>query len=205
MNQNLNSRGIPKPQEVEPIKKQKDIDKIKQYLKGKKNRRDYMLFVVGINVGLRAGDLLNLKLMDVMIEFRVRDSVIIKEQKTGKLREFVLNTSVKDAINYYLRSIDEYNPNDYLFKSQKGGHLSVQAAHKLIKGLLRELNIKGNYGTHSLRKTWAYHIYINNAKNNSMILPTLQKMLNHSNQATTLRYIGITKEVISDVYNSVNL
>lgn len=202
---NLNNRGIPKPQEVEPIKKQKDIDKIKQYLKGKKNRRDYMLFVVGINVGLRAGDLLNLKLMDVMTEFRVRDSVIIKEQKTGKLREFTLNTSVKDAINYYLRSIDEYNPNDYLFKSQKGGHLSVQATHKLIKGLLRELNIKGNYGTHSLRKTWAYHIYINNSKNNPMILPTLQKMLNHSNQSTTLRYIGITKEVISDVYNSVNL
>ena len=46
MNKNLNSRGIPKPKEVEPIKRVRDIDRIEQYLKGKKNRRDYMLFVV---------------------------------------------------------------------------------------------------------------------------------------------------------------
>jgi integrase len=205
MNKNLNNRGIPKAQEVEPIKRVKDIEKIEQYLKGKEKRRDYMLFVVGINVGLRAGDLLELRLKDVLSESKLNDSVLIKEQKTGKMREFTLNKSAKDAIWYYLESISGYEPEDYLFKSQKGGRLTVQAAHKIIKGLLRELNIKGNYGTHSLRKTWAYHIYVNNAKNNPMILPTLQKMLNHSNQATTLRYIGITKEVITDVYNSINL
>jgi integrase len=205
MNKNLNKRGIPKPKEVDPIKKLKDIEKIKQYLKGKENRRDYMLFVVGINIGLRAGDLLELKIKDVLSGKNFNDSVLIKEQKTGKMREFSLNKSAKDAIQYYLENTTEYDSDDYLFKSRKGGRLTVQAAHKIIKGLLRELNIKGNYGTHSLRKTWAYHVYINNAKNNPMILPTLQKMLNHSNQATTLRYIGITKEVISDVYNSNNL
>lgn len=43
MNNNLNSRGIPKPKEVEPIKKPKDIEKIRQYFKGKDNKRDYML------------------------------------------------------------------------------------------------------------------------------------------------------------------
>lgn len=205
MNKNLNTRGIPKPKEVEPIKKQKDIEKVKQYLKGKENRRDYMLFVVGINVGLRAGDLLKLRIMDVISDGRLIDSVLIIEQKTHKPREFTLNASAKDAIQYYLSSLSGYTPEDYLFQSQKGGHLTVQAAHKLLKKLLRDLNIKGNFGTHSLRKTWAYHIYITNAKNNPMILPTLQKMLNHSNQAVTLRYIGITKEVISDVYNSINL
>jgi integrase len=206
MNDNLNTRGIPKPMEVEPIKKLKDIEKIEQYLKGKDNKRDYMLFVVGINVGLRAGDLLELKVKNVLIDKEVVDSVLIKEQKTGKGRELTLNKGTKDAIKYYLSSIKEYTQEDYLFRSQKGGgHLTVQATHKIIKGTLRELNVKGNYGTHSLRKTWAYHIYMNNAKDNPLILPTIQKMLNHSNQAITLRYIGITKEVITDVYNSINL
>ena len=51
--------------EVEPIRNVKDINKIKQYLLGKKNKRDYCIFVVGINVGLRAGDLLSLKISDV--------------------------------------------------------------------------------------------------------------------------------------------
>lgn len=142
---------------------------------------------------------------DVLSGSKLNDSVLIKEQKTGKMREFTLNKSAKGAIQYYLESKAGYDPEDFLFRSQKGGHLTVQAAHKILKGLLRELNIKGNYGTHSLRKTWAYHIYVNNAKSNPMILPTLQKMLNHSNQATTLRYIGITKEVITDVYNIINL
>lgn len=205
MYKNINSRGIPKPKEVEPIKRIKDLEKIEQYLKGKDNRRDYMLFVVGINVGLRAGDLLGLRMKEVVEGRRINDSVLIQEQKTGKMREFTLNKSAKDAIQYYLDGASDYTPEDYLFRSQKGGHITVQAAHKIIKGLLRAMNIKGNYGTHSLRKTWAYHVYINNAKNNPMILPTLQKMLNHSNQATTLRYIGITKEVITDVYNSINL
>ena len=66
MMMNITSRGINKAQEVEPIKSIKDIQKIKTYLMGKQNKRDYMLFVVGINVGLRAGDLLSLKVSDVL-------------------------------------------------------------------------------------------------------------------------------------------
>ncbi len=97
-------------------------------------------------------------------------------------------------------------PNDYLFPSQRGkSHLSVDSARKIIKDTLRELGIKGNFGSHTLRKTWAYHIYIGHAAQNPMILPTLQKMLNHSSQTMTLSYIGITKEVITEIYNCINL
>ena len=205
MYKNLNSRGIPKPKEVEPIKKMKDIEKIEQYLRGKDNRRDYLMFVLGINIGLRAGDLLTLRISEVYSGSSVKETVRITEEKTKKIREFTLNRNAAAAITYYLEGLSEIDPNAYLFPSQKGGHLSVSAAHKIIKNLLRDLHIKGNYGTHTLRKSWAYHIYINHAKNNPMILPTLQKMLNHSNQLTTLRYIGITKEVIEDIYNSINL
>lgn len=206
-----NSRGINKPQEVEPIKNVKDINKIKQFLVGKENKRDYMFFVVGINVGLRAGDLLRLKIKDVteydiQNKFRVRNNVVIIEEKTDKKREFILNNSCKEAILLYLENIYKFQMEDYLFKSRKGdGPLTVESAHKLIKNLMRELNIKGNYGTHSLRKTFAYHTYINNIKTNPGILDTLQKILNHSSSSVTLRYIGITKEVITDVYNSLNL
>ncbi len=205
MNKNLNSRGIPKPKEVEPIKSLKDIEKIKQYLRGKDNRRDYLMFVLGINIGLRAGDLLKLRISEVYSGSSVKETVRITEEKTKKVREFTLNKSASAAITYYLECLPEINPDSYLFPSQKGGHLTVSSAHKIIKTLLRDLNVKGNFGNHTLRKSFAYHIYINHAKNNPMILPTLQKMLNHSNQLTTLRYIGITKEVIEDIYNSINL
>lgn len=195
-----------KADEVEPIKNIKDIAKIKQYLMGKSNKRDYMLFTVGINVGLRAGDLLRLKTKEILNDGTIVEKVVIYEEKTDKKREFELNTSAKDAIRLYLGTLQEIDYEAFLFKSRKGsGALTVESAHKIIKTTLRELNIKGNYGTHSLRKTFAYHIYANNIKDNPTIINTLQKMLNHSSASVTLRYIGITKEVISDVYNSLNL
>ena len=188
------------PQEVEPIKNTRDINKIKQYLYGKENKRDYCIFVVGINVGLRAGDLLSLKINDVTDGNTMFDTVTIKEQKTGKTRNFALNKNAKEAIQLYIDSLADYELNDYLFKSRKGGHLGVRPLHHIIKTLTKDLGIKGNFGTHTLRKTMAYHRYINNVP-----LETLQKLLNHSSSAITLRYIGITQKVIIDCYNAVNL
>ena len=186
--------------EVEPIRKTKDINKIKQYLYGKQNKRDYCIFVVGINVGLRAGDLLSLRISDVTDGNELFNEVTIKEQKTGKLRSFTLNNSTKEAIRLYLDTRTDWNLGEYLFISRKGGHLGVRPLHHIIKTTLKDLGIKGNYGTHSLRKTMAFHRYINNVP-----IETLQKHLNHSSSSITLRYIGITKEVIIDCYNAVNL
>ena len=188
------------PQEVEPIKNTRDINKIKQYLYGKDNKRDYCIFVVGINVGLRAGDLLSLKIKDVTDGNTIFDTVTIKEQKTGKTRNFALNKNAKEAIQLYINSLADYDFDDYLFRSRKGGHLGVRPLHHIIKTLTKDLGIKGNFGTHTLRKTMAYHRYINNVP-----LETLQKLLNHSSSAITLRYIGITQKVIIDCYNAVNL
>ena len=191
------------PREVEPIKNIKDIKRIKQYLQGKQNKRDYLMFVLGINTGLRIGDLLALRIDDVLEPgtMTIKHSVPIREQKTGKIREFELNVAAREAIALYLETTPEWNTAEFLFQSRKGnGPLTTRAAHKIIKTTLRDLGIKGNYGTHSLRKTFGYHRYSNNVK-----LETLQKLFNHSSPAVTLRYIGITREVIMDAYNSVNL
>lgn len=197
-------RGIEmksKPREVDPFKNKKDIEKMKQYLKGKDNLRDYTIFVVGINVGLRAGDLLSLKWADVLNENgTIKDNLLITEEKTGKTKELTLNNSVKDALSEYLKSLQGLE-SDYVFSSRKGNeHLQVRSLHRIIKQATRDLNIKGNYGTHSLRKTFGYHRY-----KAGIPLETLQKMFNHSSQAITLKYIGITKEVIQDAYKSINL
>lgn len=189
------------PKEVEPFKNIKDIEKIKQYLKGKDNLRDYTIFTIGINVGLRAGDLLSLRWGDVLEGGKIKKTVYIIEEKTNKGKDLELNKSAREAIQTFKDTIDNVDVDDYIFRSRKGNeHLQVRSLHKIINDVVNELKIKGNYGTHSLRKTFGYHRYINNVK-----LETLQKIFNHSTQAMTLKYIGITKEVIQDAYNSVNL
>ena len=131
-----------------------------------------------------------------------KDKIAIDEEKTDKTRYFKLNDSAKESIKIYLDSLKSYDMNDYLFRSRKGNEaLRVDSTHKLIKNTLRDLGIKGNFGTHTLRKTWAYHTYMNNSSN-SRILATLQKALNHSSQDVTLRYIGIEQEEIMDLYDN---
>lgn len=205
---NLKSDGIPKPEEVEPIKSKKDIERIKQYLLGKENKRDYLMFVMGINIGLRAGDLLSLRFEDIMDNGKINDSITLIEKKTSKSRKTVhkrdleLNDSIKKAIKLYTDSLEsEPDMNDYLFSSRKGNEaLTVGSAHRIIKQTMRDLKIKGNYGSHSLRKSFGFHLY-----NAGVPIETIQKTFQHSTQAMTLKYIGITKEVIRNVYHLLNL
>ena len=193
--------------EVIPFKNKKDIEKIKQYLLGKKDKRDYALFVLGCNVGLRTQDLVNLRVGDVSrSKTEIKKGFQVKELKTDKHREIILNETAIAALKLYLGEQDTYNSDDWLFPSRKGqGHLSVDAVRDIIKRLCKELNIKGNYGAHSLRKTFGYWVYVNGVKNNPLVLVTLQKMFNHTTQATTLRYIGIESSEIVNIYQTLNI
>lgn len=193
--------------EVQPFKNMKDIDRIKKYLLKKGNMRNYNLFIMGINVGLRCSDLLELRLENVW-NFKTNsplDGTTIKEGKTDKIRTIQFNNSVKESLRMYMETVKEPNPQEYLFKSRKKGYnLTYQSVNQLLDTIVKELKIKGNYGSHSLRKTFSYHLYINNS-DNPMILPYLMKILNHSSQQITLRYIGIEKETINNLYNELNL
>lgn len=97
--------------EVMAFKSKKDIDKIKQFLLGKQDKRDYVLFVLGINIGLRTQDLVNLKVSDVSSSPKdIKKRVQVIEQKTGKIREFEINDAASNALKVYLGSLKTYEP-----------------------------------------------------------------------------------------------
>ena len=193
--------------EVMAFKNRKDIEKIKQYLLGKQDKRDYALFVLGINIGLRTQDLVSLRVSDVSSSPKdIKKRVQVIEQKTGKIREFEINDAASNALKVYLGSLKTYEPDSWLFPSRKGDKpISVDGVRGIIKGICEELGIKGNYGAHSLRKTFGYWVYISNVQKNPLVLVSLQRIFNHSTQATTLRYIGVDSSEISSIYNSLNI
>ncbi|SHJ80165.1 tyrosine-type recombinase/integrase [Paramaledivibacter caminithermalis] len=202
---NLKSDGKPKPQEVQPVKKSKDIKKIRQYLRGKNNKRDYAIWVCGTNFLLRATDLLKLRWNDVLEdENTFKTHLIIGEQKIDKTARGKINDDVKEALKLYKNNISDFNIENYIFTSRKGdSHITVRSLHKIIKTTLKELGIKGNFGTHTLRKTGAYKIYADNIKDNPAIISYIQKILNHSSKSVTLRYIGIEAEEIDDIFDNI--
>jgi len=176
---------------VDPIKKLKDIKAIKKLLTGKP--RDLALFTIGINTNLRASDLLRLK-VDHVKDLKAGDTVEIKEQKTGKVRRITLNKTCIKAIQNLLAS--KLYHNDYLFQSQRRHVLTVPSVHKLVKGWCGEINLKGNYGSHTLRKTFGYQQRVHFGVG----LPELMVCFNHSTQKQTLDYLCIQPEEVKNIY-----
>lgn len=185
---------------VQPIRDRKAIETMKKVLRSQ-SIRDYTLFVLGINSGLRISDLLRLRVSDVLDERgKIRDRISIRERKTGKVKDFPLSESSIKATKEYLGTMHIY-PQQVLFPSRKGyGPITRQQAYRILNEAARSIGIKEKIGTHSLRKTFGYHAY-----QSGIDITIIQKLLNHSSPSVTLAYIGITQEQLDDVYLNLNL
>ena len=182
---------------VEPIKKGKDIATLKKLLQDKP--RDLALFTIGINTNLRASDLLRLKVDKVrhLNPQKGENEIEIVEKKTGKPRRITMNKTCIEAIKTLLSS-ETFSDDDYLFKSQRREVLTVPSTVRLVKSWCKVINLKGNYGSHTLRKTWGYHQRVTFGVD----LPRLMVCFNHSTQRQTLDYLCIQPEEIKDVYEN---
>ncbi|MBA7542033.1 Tyrosine recombinase XerC [subsurface metagenome] len=178
---------------VEPIRLESQIKMIKGNLFRQKNKRDYLLFVFGINSGLRIGDLLSLKLGDVKdSRGDLKDDLDIKEQKTGKTRKVFFNKQIKEALKYYLEKTDIFDLDRYLFtneKSKKNKPITRVRAYQLINEWCREVGIKHKVGGHTLRKSFGYHL-----RKQGISIEQISSLLNHQNIKVTFRYIGISQD-----------
>lgn len=171
--------------------------------------RNKMLFLIGINVGLRASDLITLKwnfFFDNDGNFN--DSYTLQPKKTRKAKKFVklyFNQVVKKAVTDYIEQYPIQDMDEYLFKSRKGdSHITEISLGRIIKDAAEEVGIERNICSHSLRKTFGYHIW-HNAQDKEKSLIILQTIFNHSSPMMTKKYIGLMDDEIEDVFNDLNL
>ena len=183
---------------VEPIRDKKKIEAMKKILRSE-SMRNYVLFVLGINSGLRINDLRQLKDTDVKKNSgRIKERIVIRETKTGKTKNYLINNSAKKALIEFLGETPPKG--NFLFESRKGENpITRIQAYRILNNAAELVGIP-NIGTHSLRKTFGYHAY-----KNGYPVALLQKLFNHSSEKDTLRYIGITQDEIDEVYINVNL
>lgn len=177
---------------VEPIRKLSDIAAIKEMLKDKP--RDLLLFTLGINNGLRCGDLLKLQVKDIA-HLKIGENTRIKEGKTQKQNYLMMNAASHEAMHRYLTLLNPQD-NDYIFASKKTGTpITIQRVNALIKEWCREIGLKGNFGAHTLRKTWGYHMRMTYGKGFELIAMRFK----HSNPTVTMRYLGIESEEVDQM------
>ena len=180
---------------VEPIRDIKAIRRIKKILADKP--RDLCLFSLGINTAYRANELLSIKVNQVD-HLREGDVLNIKQTKTNKYRGVTINKMVIDAIDNWLRVYQGNFEDGYLFIGQRGSNaLTVPYVNNLVKAWCRNVGLKGNYGSHSLRKTWGYH---QRTQKNAPV-PLLMEAFGHTTQKQTMDYLCIQAEEIRDLYS----
>ncbi|WDN89763.1 hypothetical protein BuS5_02731 [Desulfosarcina sp. BuS5] len=176
---------------VEPIRNLGHIKSIKKLIMD--NPRNYLLFVLGINNGLRAGDLLKLKVRDVK-NLRPGQSIAIRESKTGKNNILMINKTAYKALQIFLEGAGIDN-GEYLFASRKTKKpLTIQSVNALVKKWTGEINLSGNYGAHTLRKTFGYI----QRTEFGVGFEVLAKRFNHTSPAVTMRYLGLTSNEVNE-------
>jgi len=192
-----------------PIKNMNDIIMIKDYFRSKGRYRDELLFVAGINFGLRIGDLLNIKIGDILDEnFNYRNPFYVTESKTKKPRKVYINEAVNESFSNYIENHARYTGrisfDDYIFWGQGNNCMTRRNADYILRNAMKDLGMSYNCGTHMLRKTFAYWT-LKTARDQNRALYYLQKALNHSSSSVTLFYAGITDDEIMNTYMSLNL
>lgn len=178
----------------EPLKEQWQIELVRNLIetRTKEPLRNKIIFNLGINNGLRTGDILNLKIKDVIN----KDYAQVVEGKTGKRREIRLNVAnIKQDIKEYVGK-RKWSDDTYLFTSYKDHTKPIEtiAVYRMFKRLNKVSGGALPYLTaHSMRRTFGYFYY-----KQTKDIVTLMKIFNHSNQSITLRYIGIEREEIRE-------
>lgn len=212
----LTSKGIKKASEGEPIRNIDDVEKLKSHFRDKgkdgKLHKYYVFLIVGLNTALRVSDIVALKVQDL------KGGVIkIKEKKTRKARQFKMNDYLKETLEKWIKQ-QNLQDDEYIFYSnmtksgarsdgrenktfdRKTQHIDKSVLYKAFSKAVKDLNLPIHYSNHCLRKTFAYHLYLKTKD-----LGLIQTLLNHSSTAVTLRYIGITQDVINDTMSEFML
>lgn len=177
---------------AQPITTQKQIkDLMEVYDKGSK---PYLLLAYCLNTGLRISDALQATVQD-SLEGYWRG----REQKTNKEKTLSLNPSLQLLIRDYAEA-EGLEGNAYLFYSNKDKSkpISRVQAHRIVAHAGDQIGI--TLSCHSLRKTWGYTAY-----KKGIDLSHIQYIFNHSSQAVTLRYIGITQENMDAITSNITI
>ncbi|MEK3800777.1 site-specific integrase [Peribacillus sp. FSL H8-0477] len=178
----------PKIRNVQPIRRLDQIEKMKKALLKYCSYRDYMMFSIGINIGLRIGDLLQLRVNDILDGTHI----VIIEQKTEKTKRFLVNPQLRKEVRRYTKHA-KLSASDYLFPSRKGaGPITRVQAYRILNKAAEMAGVQ-DVGTHTLRKTFGY-LHYQKFKD----LALLQQILNHSNPKDTMIYIGLTQDLMDE-------
>jgi integrase len=186
---------------TEPIRDKRHIRELAGYYLKRGQLRNHVLIILGVHTALRVGDLLRLRWDDVydFDNHRVRESIMLTEQKTGKAKLLALNGSVMRALKLY--SEIAAKPGGFLIENRRTGNaISRIQAYRITRAASDALKLQSRVSCHSLRKTFGYHAW-----RGGVSPAIIMEIYNHNSLAVTRRYLGVTQDDKDRVYRKMAL
>ena len=165
-------------------------------------RRNYTIFQLGKATLLRVSDVLAFRRNEIYeSDGTIRKNAYIRDKKTGKPNVLYLKPVNQDLIDYFNWLTKNNIQSEWLFPSIKhpDRHISEKQFYKIMAKTGDLLGI--NYlGTHTMRKTGAYRVYVQTNYNIGLVM----SLLNHSSEAMTLKYLGLDQVSRERMLDQVN-
>lgn len=171
----------------------RDSQKRIELLFEKTNRRNHLLWLVGTHTGLRISDIVELTVKDV------KGAVLnVVEKKTGKIKTINISNKLKHAIKQFVCD-NNLTDGQYLFTSRQSNDkpMSIRRVQQIIKSVGKICDVSENVNSHSLRKTFAYNLYVLSNHNIALVM----EALNHSKESITLKYLCIKEKLLNELIN----
>lgn len=189
---------------VRPIKDSNVLKNVQETLidSFRAGRRNYTIFQLGKATLLRVSDVMQLEKSDVFkSDGSIKQNAFIHDKKTGKANTLYLKPVQADLLAYYDWLVQQNINSEWLFPSIKRPerHITEKQFYKIMAKTGDLLGI--NYlGTHTMRKTGAYRVYVQSNYNIGLVM----QLLNHSSEAMTLTYLGLDQASRETILDQIN-
>jgi len=183
---------------------ERQVKSLRKLVEG--NELHELLLNLSVDLMLRGGDLLRLRVSDVLTESgTVKSEVKVKQQKTKKTTLSIPLS--KNSINVIKKYIVGRDMDDFVFRSQfshfTNKPLSIFQYSRIVKKWMGEhlgLDDVSSFSTHSLRKTKSSVIY-----QKTQSVEIVRRLLGQSSVTATSAYLGIEDSDALEVARTINI
>ena len=178
----------------------KDMNALLREVRKENNLKELAIFVTLLNTGLRANELVNVKVNDISLTER-KGNVHVQTGKNSKQRDVSLNKYTRQVLKEYM---EKYQPGEYLFPSQRSPQMTVRALQHLAKKYSKKLDF--DFTIHQLRHSCAKALV-----DAGRPLNQVAEVLGHShadgrpNLDMVLVYTQPSKEDLEDTMESISI
>lgn len=185
--------NITRPKKQQSLPQVLSAEEVRKILEAVPNLKHRTILMAVYSGGLRLGEVLRLRVVDVM---EGQQKIFIKGGKNKKDRYTLLSKQFITILEQYIKT---YDPKYWLFEGQLGGQYSASSVQSIFRAAVAKANV-GHFATlHTLRHSFATHLL-----EAGVDIRYIQELLGHSHIDTTVIYTHVAQNRLSGIVSPLD-